>query len=236
MHHRVTEHRWAFAGLRLVLGACAPIFVLLSNLYLLFTPAFVQFEYAKPGFPPSLIYEPRERLELAQATLHYLRSDKDAAFLAGLRSRNGEVYNPREISHMVDVKMVLNTALGVHAGAGVLCATVLFLLWRPDTARRSAWQSVFVGCVVFIGTLLSIGLVAYVRFDLFFTAFHRAFFEGDSWLFAYSDTLIQLFPLPLWIDATWYLSLLSIAECSALAAFCWLRLRPAAAQPSESTG
>jgi len=35
----------------------------------------------------------------------------------------------------------------------------------------------------------------------FFVGFHALFFEGDSWLFLYSDTLIRLFPLRFWQDA-----------------------------------
>lgn len=34
----------------------------------------------------------------------------------------------------------------------------------------------------------------------FFTTFHRIFFEGDTWTFPLSDTLIRLFPMRFWID------------------------------------
>lgn len=37
-------------------------------------------------------------------------------------------------------------------------------------------------------------------FWAFFEGFHSLFFEGDSWLFLYSDTLIRLFPLRFWQD------------------------------------
>jgi integral membrane protein (TIGR01906 family) len=40
-----------------------------------------------------------------------------------------------------------------------------------------------------------------VDFDGLFTAFHHLFFEGDTWLFYYSDSLIRLFPMRFWRDA-----------------------------------
>jgi uncharacterized membrane protein len=39
-----------------------------------------------------------------------------------------------------------------------------------------------------------------LAFWQFFTLFHGLFFEGDSWLFLYSDTLIRLFPIRFWQD------------------------------------
>jgi len=64
-----------------------------------------------------------------------------------------------------------------------------------------------------------------VSFSSFFTTFHRIFFTGDSWLFSYSDTLIQLFPLPFWVDATALLTLPTLAECAivGLAAYAYSR-------------
>jgi integral membrane protein (TIGR01906 family) len=46
-----------------------------------------------------------------------------------------------------------------------------------------------------------LGLFASISFWQFFSWFHSLFFKGDSWLFAYSDTLIRLFPIRFWQDA-----------------------------------
>jgi integral membrane protein (TIGR01906 family) len=55
-------------------------------------------------------------------------------------------------------------------------------------------------------------LSAWLSFDTFFTRFHQVFFSGDSWLFYYSDSLIQFYPLPFWMDATLILGALSLLE------------------------
>ena len=51
--------------------------------------------------------------------------------------------------------------------------------------------------------MLLVGLIAYVllNFDSFFLTFHRLFFEGDTFMFRYDDTLIRLYPEQLWSDA-----------------------------------
>lgn len=202
--------RWAVA-------LCVPFVVLLSNLYLIATPWFVRHEYAKPSFPPAELYSARERLSLSEATVHYLRSAEGPDYLRTMRS-GWQVYNEREIKHLVDVKAVMNGAFAVHGVALVLLLIAFWWLWRRPEFRRSAWSAVARGCAVLLVSLVAIGAVAYFGFDVFFVFFHRVFFSGDSWLFAYTDTLIQLYPLEFWIDATWALALLAIGEAVVLGA------------------
>ena len=61
-----------------------------------------------------------------------------------------------------------------------------------------------IGLIVVVGILIDPNI-----FWNFFAGFHALFFEGDSWLFLYSDTLIRLFPLRFWQDA--FLSVAVIA-------------------------
>ncbi|MBZ0100422.1 MAG: DUF1461 domain-containing protein, partial [Taibaiella sp.] len=44
-------------------------------------------------------------------------------------------------------------------------------------------------------------LAAIISWDFFFTCFHSTFFESGTWRFAFSDTLIRLFPEQFWFDA-----------------------------------
>lgn len=204
---------------------CTPFILLLSNLYLLATPAFIRHEYSKPNFPPAVLYNDAERLSLAEATLHYLRSTESVEYLNNLRSRGQAVYNTREVKHLVDVKRVMNAAFWIHGICLLLWIAAVVFVWRQRREWYSALRAIFMGCLALFAVLLTIGLLAYANFDLFFTAFHRLFFEGDSWLFAYSDTLIQLFPVPFWMDATWTLALLTMGECLVLGAAAWALLQ-----------
>jgi integral membrane protein (TIGR01906 family) len=59
-----------------------------------------------------------------------------------------------------------------------------------------------------------VALLAYVllNFNNFFTNFHRLFFEGGSWMFSYSDTLIRLFPIRFWSDVALIIGCGSLLE------------------------
>jgi integral membrane protein (TIGR01906 family) len=198
-------------GIRVLLLACTPLLLLLSNLYLVATPAFIRYEYGKAGFPPADVYSSDVRHALAEATLHYLRSNEGAGSLVGLSSEGTAVYNEREVKHLMDVKAVMGGAFLVQGACAVLSLLALFLAWRRDL-WSAALRAIYESCCALIVSLVVIGLLAYFSFDLFFTAFHRIFFSGDSWLFAFSDTLIQLFPVPFWMDATWTLALCALGE------------------------
>jgi uncharacterized membrane protein len=65
---------------------------------------------------------------------------------------------------------------------------------------RGGW--LMVGLAVAIAVIVVVGIVINPNvFWNFFAWFHSLFFEGDSWLFRFSDTLIRLFPLRFWQDA-----------------------------------
>jgi len=201
------------APLRSVLVLCTVLLLLLSNLYLVATTTFVRYEYAKPSFPPADLYDDVERLSLAEATLQYMRSRAGEAYLLTLQSQGRSVYNVREVTHLLDAKRVMTGAFWLQGVSALLWATIVIYAWRHPNQRIAALRSISRGCIILFVTLVGIATLAYANFDLFFVAFHRIFFQGESWLFSYSDTLIQLFPVRFWIDATWTLALLSLAEC-----------------------
>jgi integral membrane protein (TIGR01906 family) len=219
------------APLRTILVLCTVLLLLLSNLYGVATPAFVRYEYGKPSFPPAELYDGETRFSLAEATLHYMRSSEGEAYLSNLQAQGLYVYNVREVEHLVDAKRVMDGAFwlqGISAFLGIAAAAYA---WRHPSRRAAVVRSVAWGCLALFVALVGLGILAYANFDLFFVAFHRIFFKGDSWLFSYADTLIQLFPVQFWIDATWTLALSSLAESVVLGslAYGWSRrLEPVA--------
>ena len=68
--------------------------------------------------------------------------------------------------------------------------------------HRQALRAMLAGAMGLVLFVAVVGIIAAANFNLFFTLFHRAFFEGESWLFSRTDSLIQLYPLPFWVDAT----------------------------------
>lgn len=185
-----------------------PLVLLGLALRLLLSPLFLQVEYRMPGFPADTYGFTREdRLRWAPFAVTYLTSNEGTDFLGNLRFDDGTpLYNERELSHMDDVKIVTRGALNIFYGA--LAGLALLGLWsrRPQQwqafrqgLKRGGWIMVglagAVGVVVLVGMFLIPDL-----FWAFFEGFHSLFFEGDSWLFLYSDTLIRLFPIRFWQD------------------------------------
>ena len=192
----------------LLTSLLTPLVLLGLALRLLLSPLFLQVEYRMPGFPADTYgFTRADRLRWAPFAVDYLVNNADISYLANLRFDDGTpLYNERELSHMADVKRVTKGALNVFYGA--LAALALLGLWSK---RGEPWQAFRQGLKrggwIMVGLAGAIALVVLVGMFLlpnlfwaFFTGFHALFFEGDSWLFLYSDTLIRLFPLRFWQD------------------------------------
>ena len=195
-----------------------PIVLLGIGLRLLLSPLFLQVEYNMPGFPEDNYgFTKEDRLRWAPFAVDYLVNRADISYLGDLKFDDGTpLYNERELSHMHDVKGVTQGALNTFYFA--LAALALIGLWSK---RGEQWQAVRQGLkrggwwmIGLAGTLAVVVLVGMFilpgLFWSFFAGFHAIFFEGDTWQFAYSDTLIRLFPLRFWQDAFLYAAVVAV--------------------------
>ena len=208
-----------------VLVICLPLALLLGSVDAIASRAYVRHEYGLRTFPPSELYPAEERLRLAEASVHYLRSPEDSTYLGELRYNGVPVYNEREIQHLVDVKIVTGAVFTVEIVALVaICASLLYLLWTGQSGTRTL-RGVVSGCVLLWGLGLIVAVTAVVNFDQFFTQFHRVFFADGTWTFPVTDTLIQLFPIRFWIDTTWKLGALALGSAALLGGISYALLR-----------
>jgi integral membrane protein (TIGR01906 family) len=208
------------AGILLVLSI--PVFLLLTNLYVFMSPAFVRYEYRKANFPPSPGFTDEQRLMVADRALTYLRSEAGIEMLGDLEGEEGPLFREKELAHMADVKVVTRQAFLAHGFLGLLIAFSLgVLLVLRDTQPRIS-TSLLRGSLLTIALLVALVALVYLNFDWFFTRFHLVFFEGDSWIFNFSDTLIRLFPTRFWFDAASLWGLLTLGEAVILGAAAWL--------------
>lgn len=178
------------------------VFILLiaTPLYLYISPAWVRYEYGRDGFPPSSRFGAEERLRLSDANVNYLRGRVSRAELAALRTDSGEVaMRAEEVQHMADVKGVTDGFFVAHGAALALALLSVTAIWRSP---RRGWLYLYLRQGIWLvgGLMLLILASSFIDFDTFFTRFHQIFFSAGSWLFWEEDTLIQLYPLPFWID------------------------------------
>jgi integral membrane protein (TIGR01906 family) len=190
---------------------------------LLLTHAFPGIEYRLPGFPADDYgFTLQDRLHWSRISIDYLTNDSDISFLGNLTFMDGvSLFTDRELSHMHDVKNVVQPVLVV--GYGLWFLILGLALW----ARFGGWWAVYVrgiwrGGWLTVGLVLVFGILGAISFWQFFTVFHELFFTGDSWQFQYFDTLIRLFPMRFWQDAFIFAGLLDVVGGLALA----LGLRP----------
>ena len=195
-----------------------PILLLGLGLRILLTPLFYNVEYRMPYFPPDPYgFTMQDRLHWASYAVNYLVNNADISYLGDLTFPNGSsLYNERELSHMHDVKVVTQGALKAWYVAVVL------LIGLGIWARYGKWWQAYLqglrrGGWLMIGLTVVIGLFASIGFWQFFTLFHELFFQGNSWLFEYSDTLIRLFPLQFWEDAFLWAGVISVGGALGLA-------------------
>ncbi|MCX6064395.1 MAG: TIGR01906 family membrane protein [Chloroflexi bacterium] len=188
-----------------------PLAIIMLGVRLLMTPFFLDVEYRMPGFPEDAFgFQLKDRLQWSKPSVEYLVNGAEINFLADLKFDNGiSIYNERELSHMHDVKDVVQTLLKVWYVDLVVLGLLGLWAWRGN------WLSDFLlgmkrGGFLTIGLLVAMAAFAATSFWQFFTWFHSLFFSGDTWLFEFSDTLIRLFPIRFWEDAVAYIGGFSI--------------------------
>jgi len=192
-----------------IVAILIPIALIGLGLRVLLTPLYYQVEYNMPYFPPDEYgFTKEDRLMWAPYAVQYLVNSADISYLGDLKFDDGNpVYNERELSHMHDVKRVTKGALNVWY---VTMVALLGLgIWSRSNGqgqpyrqglRRGGWLTV--GLAVALGGIVLVGIA--INPDVFwdfFAWFHSLFFEGGSWQFLFSDTLIRLFPIRFWEDA-----------------------------------
>jgi len=125
--------------------------------------------------------------------------------------------------------VLLTKVLRLDLLLGTLVAASLGLLVGLKQLRDRVPVYLFAAALVAPALALASLVIVPLQFQWFFVKFHHLFFEGESWLFPRTDTLIQLFPEQFWFNALQTWLLLVIATSSALAAgsYLWIRRRTA---------
>lgn len=188
---------------------------------------YVSYEYAKPNFPRDLTqvseiaqqqmglepFTQSQREQLALVAVRYLQRPEPAEEVITLLEEqqlpgtDQPLYNESELSHMIDVKHVTDGIARLTGLTGVLVLGALAILLASPETRRSAYRAIFRGGLATMLVLLAIGLFIMLAWSTFFVQFHELLFPPGTWTFAYSDSLIRLFPEMFWFDFGVLLSL-----------------------------
>ncbi len=197
--------------LRWLIILVMPIFLVLTSVRLVANEVFLWLEYHRPGFPDDPYGLTRdERLTYGPYGVRYMTNDANISYLARIEIDGGPAFREKELKHMEDVKVVGRAAFQMHTALTLtLLAAAAALAWRRDT-RHDLRVAISGGGVFTIGLMLTLVVSAVAAWDMFFDGFHSVFFEGDSWRFYTSDTLIRLYPEQFWFDAAIMIGMLTL--------------------------
>lgn len=181
-----------------------PFLLVVTTIRVLWNDTLLTFEFNRPDFPPdSFGFTLAERTSLGIIGLHSVLPDSEGiALLERATLPDGSpAFNEREIKHMTDVRILIGKVYPIEL-IGIALIVILAIIlnrsanWRDAVPSGLRWGSIL--------TLAILGaMIAYIilNFDALFLQFHQLFFEGDSFAFRFSDTLIRLYPEQLWNDA-----------------------------------
>ena len=230
----MVETRWS-RWLQWLLVPALPVLLLAINLRLVTGHWFVRWEYNRPAFPADPYgLSTDERIRLATTCQDYLASNAGISLLADLELADEEpAFNERELKHMEDVQSVYFGITVAGLISGLLWAAAGIASWVQGWMSDRISVALFNGSLLTLALLGSLGGFMIVSWGEFFTAFHRVFFAGDTWIFPNTDTLIRLFPIRFWIDIATVLVSLLVIEMIALGSLGWARIRAARSVPTQ---
>ena len=151
---------------------------------------------------------------------HYFNStDEPLLVKTQVYGEERELFNPREVQHMRDVKRLVWWVYAAAAVSGIylLSATSWGIVVNGQGFLGVLAQRVIRG-VALMGILVVVaGVFALAGFDTLFLKFHQLAFANDLWqLDPRRDYLVIIFPQGFWLDATMRIVALTVAGAVAL--------------------
>ena len=210
--------------LRLFFTLAIPPLLVIGAVRLVMTYEFLQFEYLRADFPAdSYGFSVQDRLMHAPYGIDYLLNGEGIDFLGALRLRGEKcwpplpetddcpMYQPRALAHLVDAKRIIKTVFSLAFLLGLTAAAAACSAYRSPERQQAIRKGLIHGSFLTLVAVAVIAVLALTAWDFFFDRFHELFFAADTWRFAFSDTLIRLFPERFWFDAAIAIGLLSSA-------------------------
>lgn len=213
----------------LLITLALPFLLVVSSIRIVANDWFIHFEYnTRPGFPPDAYgFTLADRTRLAMDGLHSVLPQGEGLIrLQQAQLPDGSpAFNEREIKHMQDVRVLMALVFPIQLGGLALIAILGFVLNRVPAWRRVVPNGLKWGAILTLSLLAALIAYIVINFDAFFLTFHRLFFEGDTFMFLYTDTLIRLYPEMLWSDASILIGVLTVIMAIAILAIsgAWLK-------------
>ena len=151
---------------------------------------------------------------------HYFNStDEPLLVKTQVYGEERELFNPREVQHMRDVKRLVWWVYAAAAVSGIylLAATSWGIVVNGRGFLGVLAHRVIRGVALMGILVVAVGILALSGFDTLFLRFHQLAFANDLWqLDPRRDYLVIIFPQGFWLDATMRVVALTVAGAVAL--------------------
>lgn len=194
-----------------------PAFLIASNVRLIInSSALYNYGFDKYNIPYRTGIEKDELLSAGKQIREYFNSkdeflDVRVEFGGVTRS----IYNLREITHMKDVKNLVQISYRIQEVSAIYILIFVLLGFWSNGRRfiRIISRYFAIGGAVTAGLVLSVGLLSVIGFERLFLAFHIVSFSNDLWqLDPSKDFLIAMFPEEFFFTATMMVAAATILE------------------------
>ena len=145
---------------------------------------------------------------------YFNSSEEPLSVRAKVCGEDRDLFTPREVTHMRDVKVLIQRVYLVMqvAGAFLVAGVIGGLIWYRGSSPDKLALLFNWGGWLTLGLIMGVGSLALIGFDALFLRFHQIFFSNDFWqLDPRTDYLIILFPQGFWFDATMRVALTALA-------------------------
>lgn len=214
---------WSFLGIIAIFLLITGLFIN-SIMWVAFDMDYYDREYKKLNISQSTGMSQQELLNTTKELLNYIKDKRDDLNItAVVQGQERQVFNQREIDHMVDVKNLF--ALGFRLrwiSFGVFGLLVAFLAWyKGKDVLRLLSISYLRVLAIFAVLLIILLILMSMDFTAVWNGFHYIAFSNDLWILnPETDILIQMVPESFFYDTVirilsiFGLALIILAICS----------------------
>ncbi len=136
--------------------------------------------------------------EITDEMLDYLKGKRpDLIMHAEIRGEYQQVFQEREILHMVDVQRLFVGGMNIRNITAIIGAVLLLLLFimEKKKALKPLCKSYLWVMSAILAVAIVLGIIMIIDFNALFLQFHHLFFDNDLWLLDINtDVLIQMLP------------------------------------------
>ncbi len=169
-----------------------PVIVILANVHMIaFSNEFYQEEVARLNSASRYAEAPALAREIA-------------SFYTEGKPLPADKLEEREITHLQDVKRILDGATYALYALTALYLALIFALYKTTKKFKTfvsyVKKSLLSGSILLLILLAGLALI-FTSFHFFFDKFHYLFFEQGTWNFPEESNLIKTFPEQFFVDA-----------------------------------